>query len=51
MATFDAELSRRIDAYYAAIEYVSAWPHSYYKYLCIMTLEHHLRQLLREVPA
>ena len=51
MATFDAELSRRIDVYLDAIDKVRAWPDSYAKRLCMAILDKRLRKLLERVPA
>jgi hypothetical protein len=51
MATFDAELSRRIDVYLDAIDKVRAWPDSYAKRLCMDVLNKTLRKLLKRVPA
>ena len=51
MATFDAELSRRIDVYLDAIDKVRAWPDSAAKRLCMAVLDKALRKLLKRVAA
>jgi hypothetical protein len=50
MATFDAELSRRIDVYLDALDKVRAWPDSRAKRLCMDVLDKALRKLLKAVP-
>lgn len=47
MATFDAELSKRIDVYLAAIDKVNAWPDSRLKRVCLVVLHYRLLQVER----
>ena len=42
---FDAELSRRIDVYVAAIDRVQAWPESRVKRLALIVLHYRLLKL------
>ena len=42
---FDAELSRRIDVYLAAIQFVEAWPDSLLKRRALLVLHYHLLKL------
>lgn len=47
MATFDAELSKRIDVYLAAIDKVNAWPDSRVKRACLVVLHYRLLKIER----
>jgi len=44
---FDAELSRQIDVYIAAIDRVQAWPDSRVKRACLVVLHYRLLMLQR----